>query len=109
MVDNKPQDDQTGADDKGTEGNSEGTITAPTPDYAQEGSDADQSDFGPSNPDQHSSGEEGSQQPSAAERGSGQSGSDSSDYDEQDEAAAETFPASDPGASWAGPQDPRDR
>ncbi|MBC7276412.1 hypothetical protein [Nocardioides sp.] len=29
--------------------------------------------------------------------------------DPQDEAAEETFPASDPQSSWAGPEDPRDR
>lgn len=31
------------------------------------------------------------------------------DFDLQDETEEETFPASDPPSSWAGPEDPRDR
>ncbi len=31
------------------------------------------------------------------------------DFDLQDETEMETFPASDPQSSWAGPEDPRDR
>jgi len=34
---------------------------------------------------------------------------EASDYDAQDETEEETFPASDPQSSWAGPADPRDR
>lgn len=34
---------------------------------------------------------------------------EASDFDPQDETEEETFPASDPQSSWAGPQDPRDR
>ncbi|MFI5627519.1 hypothetical protein ACIA03_28950 [Nocardioides sp. NPDC051685] len=34
---------------------------------------------------------------------------EASDYDPQDETEEETFPASDPQSSWAGPADPRDR
>ena len=34
---------------------------------------------------------------------------EASDYDLQDETEEETFPASDPQSSWAGPADPRDR
>ncbi|TQL69125.1 hypothetical protein FB381_3027 [Nocardioides albertanoniae] len=32
-----------------------------------------------------------------------------SEFDSQDETEIETFPASDPQSSWAGPADPRDR
>lgn len=34
---------------------------------------------------------------------------EASDFDPQDETEEETFPASDPQSSWAGPADPRDR
>lgn len=34
---------------------------------------------------------------------------EASDFDLQDETERETFPASDPQSSWAGPADPRDR
>lgn len=34
---------------------------------------------------------------------------EASDFDLQDETEEETFPASDPQSSWAGPADPRDR
>ena len=80
MVENETHE----GDPYGPDKNTEAHITAPTPERVKE---------------------EGQ-----AKEGQADDGDDSgSDYDRQDETERETFPASDPQSSWAGPADPRDR